>query len=67
MPVPWPHQQERFSRLLRICSQALLYAYQFECLLLLLKHKPNLLALLELKILMIGSYKLHHDQAAVLQ
>ena len=53
MPVPWPHRQEHFSRPPRIFRPPLLSAYQFGCLLLLLMHKPNPLALLEQKILAI--------------
>ena len=45
-PEPLPHLQEHFYHRLHTCSQALPYACQFGCLLLLPLHKPGRLVLL---------------------
>ena len=45
-PKPWPHLQEHFYHRPHTCSQALPYAYQFGCLLLLPLRKLGRLELL---------------------
>ena len=66
-PKPWPHLQEHFYHRPHTCSQALPYAYQFGCLLLLPLRKLGRLALLVREILTTGSYKSHRDLVAVHQ